>query len=785
MSGTDPDGKRRPIDRTQPFVPPAEPTMPAPADNLPKVPGITLHFELARGGMGVVYSGRQDFLDRRVAVKLLSVELGGDSFVQRFQREAKILAGIKHPNIVACHMAGQTDDGQSYLVMEFIDGPTLKKWVADHGPLSVPAALRLTRAVGQALGHAMSLGIIHRDVKPENILLETVTSTALDVGFPFTPKLVDLGLARASSGSASLGLTSPGSVMGTPATMSPEQYDEPDGVDFRSDIYGLGCALYEMLVGQPAFRAKKLSEIVAQKRRPEAPNPCAENSKVPPEVGALVQCMLACDREHRPASYKELDERIADLLDTMVAQRTRPGGRQRTGATTAPKPPEPPPASPQDDLNSTLPFAKRPTAPPKEPLPRTTAPKQPTAPPAGPNTSGPGLLRTAEINFLAEGLEARAATPNPAFQSQGTMVVEQAANATPAAPRPAPAKSRTGLLVGAAVLLVGGGVAFFALPGGEQPGDGGGGGATSNTMPKIVSVEAPSTIEVGKPFRARVVASDAEGDKLTYAWSWPEQVLRASGPSSGAEIKLDVYDGLPGLEVPLTVEVSDQKGLPAKRVVTLGIGTAPVGWPVLGFRTNPAWNVDKTSAWTSIEEAKDPAVSCLAKKERRTLGTSLGDDAYWEWFGSLESREDQGTAFAKVGIRFQFGDRAWLVQCQRSERDGKTVHTTEVLACQLRGDTWMAAPLEPALRHELTEPVVPDDAEESSIAEYRGWFSVQRRNGELVLQVGAAKRAPSDKEEQVVERTDARSFKIPSGDVTPQVELIVDQGIGRFRVQKR
>jgi tRNA A-37 threonylcarbamoyl transferase component Bud32 len=255
VSHTDPDPQKK---RRLPDVPSEGQTIASGAD-LPKIPGITLHFELARGGMGVVYSGRQDFLDRRVAVKLLAVELGGESFVQRFQREAKILAGIKHPNIVSCHLAGQTDGGQSYLVMEFIDGPSLKKWIADHGPLPVPAALRLTRAVAQALAHAHSLGIIHRDVKAENILLETVTSTALDIAFPYTPKVVDLGLARASEGNASMGLTSPGSVMGTPATMSPEQFDDPDAVDFRTDIYGLGCVLFEMLVGKPAYDAKKLT----------------------------------------------------------------------------------------------------------------------------------------------------------------------------------------------------------------------------------------------------------------------------------------------------------------------------------------------------------------------------------------------------------------------------------------------------------------------------------------------------------------------------------------------
>ena len=337
MSGTDPKGKwfgrgdptRRYPDGGGPPPPPAD---------LPKIPGVTLQHEIARGGMGVVYAGRQDFLDRRVAVKFLSVELGGPAFQQRFQREAKILAGIKHPNIVACHTADTTEDGQSYLVMEFIDGPSLKAWIADNGPVAPLAALRLVRAVGQALAHAHQSDVIHRDVKPENILLEATTSTAIDVAFPFTPKLVDLGLARMTHEQAGAGLTSPGSVMGTPSTMSPEQFDDPDTVDFKSDIYGLGCCLYEMLVGRPAFRGTKLTDIVLRKRAPIAPNPCEENAALPAALGAFTQRLLASNRGERPESYKQLDEELQELLRALAESGRRSdtvvrGALDETGAT--------------------------------------------------------------------------------------------------------------------------------------------------------------------------------------------------------------------------------------------------------------------------------------------------------------------------------------------------------------------------------------------------------------------------------------------------------------------
>ncbi|MFN9331831.1 MAG: serine/threonine-protein kinase, partial [Planctomycetota bacterium] len=286
-----------------------------PSLSLPRIPGVVLQHEIARGGMGVVYRGRQDYIDRDVAVKLLSAELTDRAFVARFRREAKILAGIDHPNIVRCHFAGQTDDGNSYLVMEFIAGASLKRHIAEHGAMPVATALRVLLALVQALDHAHQLGVIHRDVKPENILLAETKATPVDVGFPYVPKIVDLGLARASEGTGSFGVTSPGSVMGTPATMSPEQFDEPDAVDFRSDVYGLGCVLHEMLAGRPAFEAKKLTVLFAQKRSPTPPDPCAANTAIPAAVGALAQWMLATDRAARPASYAALAARIRELLD--------------------------------------------------------------------------------------------------------------------------------------------------------------------------------------------------------------------------------------------------------------------------------------------------------------------------------------------------------------------------------------------------------------------------------------------------------------------------------------
>jgi serine/threonine protein kinase len=794
VSGTDPDPPRRRPESTQPFRPAeAQQPPPPPAENLPLIQGITLQYEIARGGMGVVYSGRQDFLDRRVAVKLLSVELGGESFVQRFQREAKILAGIKHPNIVACHLAGQTDEGQSYLVMEFIDGPSLKKWIADHGPVPVKAALRTTRATAQALAHAHSLGIIHRDVKPENILLETVTSTALDVHFPFTPKVVDLGLARASEGSASLGLTSPGSVMGTPATMSPEQYDEPDAVDFRTDIYGLGCVLFEMLVGQPAFRGKKLSEIVTRKREPMAPDPCLENADVPSAVGALVQTMLAPNRDDRPSSYKELDEQIAALLDVLSASESRPKVRD-LGATQAtmfhrPQPSKPPGASDK--------------------------PVAPTAPPTGAPSAGSSanLLRTAELNFLAgDGTPNAAADPVAAFQSRPpapppakdestrghlrTAEIDFLAaggaggSGTPAFRDGAAPKKRAGLIASLAAGVIGLGAVGYLVSGPGSPPDETPApgpqpkpqppkpkpGPSSNRAPVVAAIKGPAREDLGRAFELEADASDADNDALTFEWSWaPEELVSLRGSSTGKKARFQFSEGLPGVECVFHVDVRDGKET-TRQSHKVVLGSVPATRPLDGFNTpGSSWQIDRLEGrrWTAVTDPDDPHVSCRASRDLRTMRTALGDEPYWEWSGSVASADEEGR-FAKVGLRFEFGDAGWAVvsQCEAAGA-GKLRGQIEIVQTTRVGEAWNHAPLGTPVRVEWTQS--EDD-------DYRGAFSVQRRGDALSIQVGKAVQPLEGS--LVIESAAPVVFPLPAG-TAGQLTLFVDGGIGRFRIERR
>lgn len=799
MSGTNPDPRKsRPVDVTQAYVPPEVQNAPPLPEGLPKIPGITLHFEIARGGMGVVYSGRQDFLDRRVAVKLLSVELGGESFVQRFQREAKILAGIKHPNIVACHMAGTTDDGQSYLVMEYIDGPSLKKWITDHGPVSVPASLRLIRATAQALGHAHQLGIIHRDVKPENILLETVTSTALDVAFPFTPKVVDLGLARSNTGSASLGLTSPGSVMGTPATMSPEQYDEPDAVDFRSDIYGLGCVFYEMLVGQPAFRARKLTEIVAQKRQPIAPNPCNENATIPPAVGALVQSMLAGNRDERPRSYKELDERIADLIDTMIARHTR-----------TPSKTSPPPVVGEETEWGTGPLMR----PSKSKLGKPPAGDDPFAKAeqkakddAGkPKTPSAGLLRTSEINFLAEGLGAPPEPPKPAFEDLDATVVSKLPpkddKATtdaktpppPTDPKPSPKKPPLALIAGGVLVLALGGWFVFGRGGDDAGGEPvAGGGGTTTTPPvtpppkpkpaapvidAIVGAEGKVALKQRFTLEAKVTAPSG---KPMFLWSMPDELYARN--RNGDKLDVQLTDGLPGVVFDVELEVNDGKGQRDQKKVSIEVADYLEDKPLVAFEAKEAsWKVDKLdNAWVD-SRSKDDYVSCNAKKELRTLTTRLDSaETYWEWSGKLTSEvADANGSPAKIGLRAEFGAVGYTVVCSRTGADDEAGWTIDAHPCRRTETGWV--PEGEAVRLEF--PNAPD---ENIVT--RGWFRMQRRRGQLSIEIGSASDvlvAGKQDPEVRIENTKAKTFDLPADAAASQLTLFVDQGRGEFRLRSR
>ena len=279
---------------------------------LPQIDGIELEGEIGRGGMGVVYRGTQAFLQRAVAVKLITSQMI-DVMSARFQREARLLSSIAHPNIVGCYQAGVLPSGEGYIVMEFIDGPTLRQKINKGGKLPVAVALRLARDVALALQCAHASGVIHRDVKPENIMLARLKQEDVATGsFAYVPKLVDFGIARIERGTDDI--TNPGEVIGTCATMAPEQFDSSQAIDHRADIYALGCVLFHALTGRPAFPQKSVAEVIHSKQFGKVPNPRDVVSTLPEPVVRLVQSMLAKNRQDRPASEEVLTGQLLALL---------------------------------------------------------------------------------------------------------------------------------------------------------------------------------------------------------------------------------------------------------------------------------------------------------------------------------------------------------------------------------------------------------------------------------------------------------------------------------------
>jgi tRNA A-37 threonylcarbamoyl transferase component Bud32 len=194
---------------------------------------------LGRGGMGAVYKARQPRLDRFVALKIIAAERKNDpQFAERFEREARTLARLHHPNIVAIHEFGETG-GNFYLLMEFVDGLTLRQMLQTR-KLSAEEALAIVPKICEALQYAHKQGVVHRDIKPENILLDKTGEV----------KIADFGIAKMMGEPTQAGLTQEQQVIGTPHYMAPEQVERPKSVDHRADIYSLGVVLYEMLTGE-------------------------------------------------------------------------------------------------------------------------------------------------------------------------------------------------------------------------------------------------------------------------------------------------------------------------------------------------------------------------------------------------------------------------------------------------------------------------------------------------------------------------------------------------------
>ena len=246
---------------------------------------------LARGGMAEVYLARDLLLDRPVALKVLFPEFSTDpSFVERFRREARAAANLNHPNIVSVYDWGE-EGGTYFIVMEYVEGPTLRDVIRGEGPLFANRVAEIGAEIAAALEFAHRRGVIHRDVKPGNVLISGMV------------KVTDFGIARAGDPQESL--TQTGAVMGTASYFSPEQAQGLP-IDNRSDVYSLGVVLYEMVAGRPPFVGDSPVAIAYQHVREDALAPSRHNPDVPPALDAVVMKAMAKDRANRYASANDL-----------------------------------------------------------------------------------------------------------------------------------------------------------------------------------------------------------------------------------------------------------------------------------------------------------------------------------------------------------------------------------------------------------------------------------------------------------------------------------------------
>jgi serine/threonine protein kinase len=256
--------------------------------------------KLGKGGMGAVYEAHQISLDRIVAVKVLAKELASkDAYVRRFQREARMMIKLDHANILRCFGVGKDKEtGLHYLSMELVEGGSVESWRKKRGRFSIGDALHIILKTAAGLQHAHDKNMIHRDIKPESILL---TEDGV-------VKVADLGLAKDTQENVSL--TRTGAAAGTPIYMAPEQARDFKHVDIRVDIYALGVMLYVFLTGMPPFRSDNMVDLVSAKEKGTFDPMRRHNDEVPSKLDLIVDKMIAKDPKNR---YASCDELINDL----------------------------------------------------------------------------------------------------------------------------------------------------------------------------------------------------------------------------------------------------------------------------------------------------------------------------------------------------------------------------------------------------------------------------------------------------------------------------------------
>src|SRR5919109_246914 len=258
--------------------------------------------EIASGGMSTVYLAFDQTLERPVAVKVLHSEICGDpSALERFRREARTVAQLSHPNVVMVIDAGE-DDGRPYIVFEHIQGETLKDRIRRLGPLPISAAVAYAIEIGRALEAAHERQLVHRDVKPQNVLIDEEARA----------KVTDFGIAR-NLGGEGLPLTAAGRVIGTTDYVSPEQALDHQ-VTPQTDVYSLGIVLYEMLTGEVPFKGESKMDVAAKHVRESLPDVQKRRPEISAALAAIVERATAKEPSNRYRSATEMVRELEDVL---------------------------------------------------------------------------------------------------------------------------------------------------------------------------------------------------------------------------------------------------------------------------------------------------------------------------------------------------------------------------------------------------------------------------------------------------------------------------------------
>jgi serine/threonine protein kinase len=278
---------------------------------------------LSVGGMGAVYRGTHILMDKKVAIKVLRPSLAADEkIVARFSREARAASRISHPHALSVTDFGEAESGVVFLVMEFLSGQTLRELIRQQGPLSLPRVVEIMRQVCGALEAAHAEGVIHRDLKSDNIML--VNAKGADYA-----KVLDFGIAKMTEpiGIHDPSLTSPDLVVGTPQYMSPEQCSQLSEIDARSDVYALGIILFEMLTGHVPFTGGSPTAIMLQQLQDAPPSVLDERNDLPSGIEVIISRALAKRPEDR---YQRVGDLIEDLVIAAASGVARPAINETT-----------------------------------------------------------------------------------------------------------------------------------------------------------------------------------------------------------------------------------------------------------------------------------------------------------------------------------------------------------------------------------------------------------------------------------------------------------------------